>query len=438
MQRDSRNVEKIGDELEEDKVQLCVVGRIKKLIIISLLRRFISTLILVLLTNSCIRLSPDVVWVKTYGGKSDDHGDYVINCTDGGYFVLGRTFSFGAGYQDIWLLRLNEQGDTLWTKTYGGPDMDSGSQIVKSWNGNDYYILGHTQSYGQGENDIYLIRIDSHGDTIWTKTYGGKENDIGWSLVTTSDSCLVIAGVTKSFGAKDEDVFLLKVDGDGEILWSRFFGGKNNERAYAIKETTGGFILCGMTNSFGSGDYDVCLIKVDDNGETLWTKTFGGEATDQGLSLIIIDGGCIVVGFTESYGQGEADAYLIRTDSCGDTLWTRVCGGNDFDKGNFIKKLSDGNFLIVGYTRSYGTGETGNIYLFAVDNYGNVLWEKNYGGLLYDYGNWFEEVKKGEYIISGSTSSFRNDFCDVLIIKVRPIVLFARILRFIRNIIRRV
>jgi len=254
-------------------------------------------------------------WERIYGGSNKDRGEAVAQTTDGGYIIVGATRSFGAGADDVYLIKTNAYGDTLWTHTYGGSGGDWGYSVAQTKDGG-YIIVGTTFSFGAGGPDIYLIKIDAYGDTLWTRTYGGKIVEFGYSVAQTKDGGYIIAGETWSFGAGAPDVYLIKTNAEGDTLWTRTYGG---DRAYSVAQTTdGGYIIVGETESIGAGKSDVYLVKTNSEGDILWTRTYGGSGGDRGYSVAqTIDGGYIITGRTKSFGASKMDVYLIKTDSLG-------------------------------------------------------------------------------------------------------------------------
>jgi hypothetical protein len=250
--------------------------------------------------------------------------------------------------------------DTLWTKTLGGSGVDYGSS-VRETSDEGYIITGTTSSYGAGDADIWLIKVDASGDTLWTATFGGSNYDWGYSVQQTMDGGYVIAGLTTSFGAGGEDAWLIKTNTSGDTLWTKTFGGTDDDLAKSVQQTSdGGYIITGRTWSYGSGWSDVWLIKTDNFGDTLWTKTFGGNYQDEGLFIQqASDAGYIITGWTDSYaasGPNHADVWIIRTDNMGDTLWTKILGGDYEDGGYSIRQTSNGGYIVTGSTHSYGEG----------------------------------------------------------------------------------
>jgi hypothetical protein len=205
----------------------------------------------------------DTLWTQIYGGAWDDACYSVRETTDGGYIAAGETRSFGAGYYDVYVLKTNINGDTLWTKTYGTVDDEQGWEIQPTFDGG-YIISGFTGPY-MGAMDIYLIKIDSISNQLWTKTYGGGADEKGRQIVQTSDTGYIVTGHTTSFGAGGYDVYVIRTDSLGDSLWTKTYGGTSNERAWSVQQTADtGYIIAGGTYSFGTaGSQDVWLIKTE-------------------------------------------------------------------------------------------------------------------------------------------------------------------------------
>jgi hypothetical protein len=360
--------------------------------------------------------APDTLWTKTFGGSDGDGGSSVQQTIDGGYIITGGTTSFGAGEGDVWLIKTDASGDTLWTKTFGGSDSEHGYSVQQTTDGG-YIITGLTGSFGVDEWDwdVWLIKTDASGDTLWTNIFGGDDWDWGTSVQQTTDGGYIITGRTTSFGAGQQDVWLIKTDASGDTLWTKTFGGSLGDGGFSVQQTTdGGYIITG--NTLG----DVWLIKTDASGDTLWTKTFGGSDSEWGNSVQqTTDGGYIITGVTGSFGAGSEDVWLINTDASGDTLWTKTFGGIILDRGTSVQQTTDGGYIITGFTRSFGAG-SGDFWLIKTDASGDTLWTKTFGGSDWEEGNSVQQTTDGGYIITGTTGSFGAGEGDVWLIKTTP------------------
>ena len=205
--------------------------------------------------------------------------------SDGGYIIIGATESSGAGSQDIWLIKTDASGNREWSKTYGGADYEVGDCVQQTSDGG-YVIVGLTTTYGYGSGDIYLIKTDSYGKMEWSKSIGGTAWDYGNSVEQTQDGGYIIAGETTLSGHEDTDIWLIKIDSTGNLVWDKPFGGDEQDVAkYAQQTGDGGYIVVGDTKSYGEGDSDIWMIKTDSSGNIKWDKTYGGLGTDGGRSV---------------------------------------------------------------------------------------------------------------------------------------------------------
>jgi len=361
---------------------------------------------------------PDTLWTLTLGESSEDRGRSVQQTTDGGYIITGYTCSYGAGSYDVYLIKTDSLGDTLWTRTFGGSASDVGYSVQQTTDGG-YIIAGITYSYGAGYADVWLIKTDLLGNTLWTRTYGGSDWDEAYSVQQTTDGGYIIAGYTKSYGAGDRDVYLIKTDSLGDTLWTRTYGGSDWDEAYSVQQTTdGGYIIAGITYSYGAGYADVWLIKTDLLGNTLWTRTFGGSSSSDGAYSVqqTTDGGYIIAGFIWKTGDNLRDVYLIKTDAKGNVQWVKTFGGRKDDVGNSVQQTKDGGYLIAGKTNSYGAGYA-DVWLIKTDLLGNTLWTRTYGGSDWDEAYSVQQTTDGGYIIAGYTKSYGAGDRDVYLVR---------------------
>ncbi|MBC8277254.1 MAG: hypothetical protein H8E46_03420, partial [FCB group bacterium] len=378
---------------------------------------FLSILILSSIT---LAQALDTMWTKTFGGSTEDYGECVQQTTDGGYIITGYTNSFGAGGRDVYLIKTDTNGDELWTQTLGGSNNDWSYSVQQTTDGG-YIIAGQTSSYGVGAGtyNVYLVKTDMNGNESWHQTYGGSNNDVGYSVQQTTDGGYIIGGYTESYGAGSFDVYLIKTDAMGDESWSRTFGGSSNDVGYSIQQTIdGGYIIGGYTNSYGAGGNDVYLIKTDTEGNESWHQTYGGSTGDTGKSVQqTTDGGYIIAGNTDSYGAGSLDVYLIKTDVNGNEDWTKTYGGSNWDVGGCAQQTSDEGYIITGSTGSYGVGDY-NVYLIKTDTNGDTLCTQTYGGSDNDRGYSVQQTTDGGYIVIGYTASYGVGEIDVYLIKL--------------------
>ncbi len=364
---------------------------------------------------------PDTTWTRLFGGSQYEFGRCIEQTYDGGYILVGDTYSYGAGDKDIYLIKVKSNGDTLWTKTYGGIGEEDGFSVQQTTD-SGYIILGTTSSYGVGGFNFWLVKTKPNGDTLWTKTFGGSEWDWGYSVQQTSDKGYILTGYTESYGPAPyiSNLWLIKTDSLGNTDWSKVYGGNSTDYGCLVRETSdGGYIIIGDTYSFGAGSRDIYLLKTNSIGDTLWTKTFGGSNSDGGKSVQqTYDDGYILTGYTESYGAGDKDFWLIKTDSNGSMEWDKTFGGSNEERGESVCQTNDSGYIITGNTESYGNGNS-DVYIVRTDINGDTLWTSTYGWDNQDWGRCIEQTDDGGYIIVGDTyTSLSTGEYDIYVIKL--------------------
>ena len=346
----------------------------------------------------------DVSWQKeTFGGWGDDEANSIQQTTDGGYIVAGWTESFGSGYEDVYILKLNAEGQFKWQKTFGGEEDDEANSIQQTTDGG-YITAGWTNSFGSGRKDVYILKFNSKGDVEWQKTFGGKDDDVAYSIQKTADGGYIVTGWTNSFGSGGTDVYILKLNSKGDFEWQKTFDGIRWDEAHSIQQTTdGGYIVAGGTNSFGSGESDVHILKLDAKGDVEWQKTFGGKKDDEANSIQqTTDGGYIAAGWTKSFGSGGSDVYILKLNSKGDVEWEKTFGGEKDDEANLIQQTTDGGYIAVGWTKSFGSGGY-DVYILKLNAKGQLEWQKTFGEKYDDVANSVQQTTDGGYIVAGWT-----------------------------------
>jgi hypothetical protein len=312
-------------------------------------------------------------WTKTIGGPAREEGNSLIQTSDGGYAIAGYTESFGAGELDVYVFKLDAKGNLQWTKTIGGKKEDAGTSLIQTSDGG-YAITGFTNSFGAGDWDVYVVKLDAQGNLQWTKTIGGPKGDEGYSLIQTSDGGYAIAGYTESFGAGGHDVYVVKLDAKGNLQWTKTIGGPKDDEGYSLIQTSdGGYAIAGYTPSFGAGGADVYVVKLDAQGNLQWTKTIGGPGNEEGFSLIqTSDGGYAIAGHTNSFGAGEWDVYIVKLNADGNLQWTKTISAKNKVLGKLsLIQTSDGGYAIASHTPSFGAGGA-DVYVVKLDKNGDA------------------------------------------------------------------
>jgi len=344
-------------------------------------------------------------WVTIREGMLIDEGYSVQQTTDGGFIIAGYTYPSDANLTDVYLVKTDANGNLLWSRTFdGGGNIDRGYSVQQTSDGG-FVVVGETFSFTASYTDVYLIKTDVNGNLQWSGTIGGNSNDYGYSVQQTTDGGFIIAGSTSSSGAGADDVYLIKTDANGNQQWAKTYGGSGSEGGSSVQQTAdGGFIIVGSTSSFGAGGDDVYLIKTDANGDTLWTKTFGGDRNDVGKWVEqTTDGGYIIVGETYSFAPAFTDIYLIKTDTNGDLQWTRTFGEPGFpDLGSCVRQTTDGGFIVAGGSFVFlPTYSEADVLLIKTDGQGNQQWTRTFGSRVGDWANSVQQTTDGGFIIVG-------------------------------------
>jgi hypothetical protein len=375
---------------------------------------------------------PTTEWNKTFGTSSGERAYDVCQTNDGGYIVTGVTginFLFTHSYSsagDLWLMKIDASGNKQWEKTFGGSNLNMGYCVKQTTDGG-YIISGITNVYGfnwgdaPSYGDVWLIKTDALGNKEWDKVFGGSAYDEARSVCQTSDGGFILGGGTRSYTSGWFDVWLIKTDGYGNEQWSKNFGGGDGDCGYSVQQDNdGGYVVLGYTFNYGAGATDIWLIKTDASGNKVWDKTYGGSSGDAGLDLKhTSDGGYIIVGQTNSFGSGGSDAWLLKTDSSGTKQWDKTFGGSGDETGFSIDLTNDGGYVFAGWTTSFGSGGN-DIYVVKTDSNGNEVWHQTYGGSGDEFGLAIQATTDGGYIVAGLTTSFGSGGEDAWLIKLAP------------------
>jgi len=347
-----------------------------------------------------------------------DEGYSIQQTSDGGYIVLGLGDSYTYGNDDFAIYKLNSSGNKVWFKHYGGTDPDWGWSIQQI-SGGGYIAAGTSRSYSYGSGDFAIYKLNSGGNKIWFKHYGGIGDDQPYSTQQISDGGYILAGKTNSYTYGGYDIALYKLNSSGNKVWFKHYGGTQSDVANSIQQTSdGGYIVAGNTQSYSHGNSDFAIYKLDSNGNKIWFKHYGGSNTDVASSIQqTSDGGYIVAGYGNSYTYGGHDFAIYKLDSSGNKVWFKHYGGTATDRGNSIQQTSDGGFIITGDTQSYSHGSY-DCAIYKLDSIGNKVWFKHYGGSLIEEGQSIRQTSDGGYIVAGVTESFSYGNEDFAIYKL--------------------
>jgi hypothetical protein len=418
--------------------------------------------------NSSTNNDGQLTFVKTFGGSKNDSAQSITATSDGGYAILGYTQSNDNDITDkqdesfdYWVLKFNANDQLEWQKTYGGSLDDRGNDIIQTSDGG-YAILGYSFSTdgdtteNAGLQDYWIVKLDATGNISWEKSFGYQGADSGISMIETNDQGFLVIGVldvTASGGAGNSsrtanrhaggDYWVLKLNNSGNLEWSRYFGGNFTDTPYgAVQTDDNGFIIAGSSDSEDTdisgniGTYDFWVIKVSETGDLIWEKSFGGSQIDEARAISKTgDGNYVIAGDTRSndnnisQNKGAADLWLIKISTSGNLIWEETIGGSSFDVARAIKGSQDNSFLLSGSSRSSDMDVLENngqndAWVLKTDNNGNLLWEITVGGSNIDFSYDVVELINGSVIAIGDTASNDGDilenegFTDLLIIKI--------------------
>ncbi len=349
---------------------------------------------------------PETLWTRTYGTENDDFCLSGRQTFDGGYIMTGEVLV--SGWWNGYLLKTDPFGDSLWMKLY---NFGSGHDVLQTADSGYFAVL----VFGGLDYDIRFMKTDKYGDTLWTKDYVSSDADWVHKMEATADGGYIIVGEKNAQGI---DVYLMKTDSLGDTLWTRTYGGIDYDAGLAVKQTNdSGYIITGRTRSFGAGSYDVYMVKTDSDGDTLWTRVYGGVEYDAGVDVCQTgDGGYMVAASTQSFGAGYGDIWLLRTDSLGDTLWIKTCGTNDFENCTSMAQVDDG-YVLTGRKGFIGPYD---MWFVKIDPDGDTLWTCIFGGTESDYPYVVRQTSDEGYIIFGKTWSFGAGSGDIYMVKTAP------------------
>lgn len=355
-------------------------------------------------TTPTTKPTKTVTWQRTFGTKGNDGATALTLTKDGGVVVAGYTSAKGSGALDGWLVRLDADGKKIWARRAGGRRDDRFNDVRLTSDGG-LVAVGLTRSKGAGGNDVFVVRFNAKGKILWQKTFGGKKGDYAKALYITAKDELVIAGYTLSKG-KGGDAWLIKLDKNGKKIWDRPHGGRGLQSANAIAPAAGGgFVIAGSKDRARSRVANFWALKTNDKGKRTWQTSLGGSRPDVAFGAVeTIDGGHILVGQTASHGKGSGDAWVVKLDGKGKKLWSRAYGGRLSDGALAVAQVFDGGFVIAGWTSSKGAGKEDG-WLIKIDKLGRKRWERTFGGAQNDRLLAVRAIEGGGFVAAGRTES---------------------------------
>ena len=359
------------------------------------------------------------IWERMLGGDRADSLKSIAPASGGGFVLAGYTESKGAGETDAWLLRLDSRGRDTWNRTFGGAGFDGFLSLAKASDGG-IAMGGVNRSKGGGLAKAWVVRLDRKGEKKWERAFGGGR-EMALAIAATDGDGLVLAGLTQSQGSRlDDDLLVARLDGKGNLLWKRALGGSQNDTATAILILPDGeILLAGFTRSKGRGRADAWILRLDGQGKVLWERTFGGPGFDIAWAIAPAAGGGFVfagettVGKPTGGGRQARDAWVMRLDAQGDPVWEKKFGGNKYDILSAIASVPGGGFILAGNTESKGAGRNDG-WVVRLDAQGEMLWERTYGKKDRD-AFWSITVVPGDrfsaggFAVAGQLGSTRGD-----------------------------
>ena len=357
----------------------------------------------------------ELIWERTFGGTGDDRAFCVMKSGDGGFLVVGSSTSFDSGKTFAWIVRIDQDGNMLWNRTYEERDGSEFRSAIRTDGG--FLLVGNTFA-SSGDEDGWIVRIDEQGNALWNRSLGSEMTDKLFSATAVSDG-FILVGLTYSMGWNASDALALKIDTCGKVVWNKTYGGIGDNAFRAVVATDKNEYVCaGYTNSIGNGNYAVWLVKMDENGTLLWSRIYGDVGSDMGYALAVTGDGCVIAGETHSFGNGDAKAFVLKTDLNGKLLWQRAYGGQQYDSIDSIIPSSSGGYVVAGFTFSFGKGQR-DFWIFNIDDSGNVLWSRTLGREGFEEAYSILEVAKDQYVVAGWTNSIGNGKYDYYVVEMK-------------------
>lgn len=358
-----------------------------------------------------------ITFERNYGGTEDDIGQCVRQTADGGYIIGGYTRSFGVSDYDGYVIRTDDVGDTLWTRTFGGPGLDRIYALVITPD-NGYLLCGSYLDPSKAHSDIWLIRLTDNGDSLWTRHSYSSTNAEGHSVKITPGGGFIVTGVREDAGGTGH-LFLMETNASGEEIWVQDYPYWATSGGNAVEPTNDdGFVVCGYIDTYNpSWNRSLGIVKTNSQGDTLWTRLMGGATNEMGWSICeSSSGGYLAAGYTTGFGASSGDAYLVKTTDQGVVEWQTHFGKSGLDILYDITNTSDFNYIATGISGEQGS-EFQEAWLVKIDPLGDTLWSHSFGGYRKSYGYSVMQTTDEGYIFCGSTNASGSSIYDVMLVK---------------------
>jgi len=350
-------------------------------------------------------------WQKIYGGNDDDIAKGILMLEDGDTAIVGTCKSYEAQRSNICVTRLNSKGQTVWRQLLGGKKVDKGVAISRAKDGN-LLVLGESKSFNRGNGqNLYVAKLSLEGKLLWEQAYGGKEDEFAAGIAGTNDGGVLVVGDSESYSKKRyKDIYILRLDQEGKMLSTKTIGGKFNDEANGLTRTAdGNFMMVGSREIQHTGDADFFLLKLNQKGEKVWARTLGEDQNDVLHAVTPTpDGGIVATGKTRSYHSSQTDLPVMYFNKEGKLIWFKIYGFKYYDEGNGITMTNKGTFVVAGKTNSLGKGNFDN-YLLELDSKGTLIRSGIYGGKNRDIAHDITRTSDGSIISVGQSDSFSRN-----------------------------
>lgn len=368
--------------------------------------------------STCLPAPSSCTWERTYGGLMEDKAYDVHSLSDNGVLVIGNSRSFGGSSYKAWILRLDRTGNKIWDKKLGGPGNNQVYGVTETKNG-DLVTVGHTNSVGKGKSDAWISRLDNRGELIWERTFGGEKNDRARTVAADRNG-IVVGGTMFSFPAgREGNGWLAKYDQDGKIEWQRVFIKNENSGIFNISINKKGDVFAvGFTGSDNRTGYDLWIVKLNKKGSILWQKQFSEGLFNSGTGVVETkSGGLFIVGISSEDAFRKDRAWILNLNKKGEVIWQRFINGPKPEKAWAVLALPDESYVVSVASESVGSGST-DARLICFSQKGDILWERVYGGNLWDRPTSIDRANDGSIWMGGYTTSQGSGFEDYWILRL--------------------